>query len=64
MSEECVTQDKLLVADIILDCQSPKPCTVPTRRKVWKLRDPTARLWDFCEWEQNSSQTKNQWYLK
>ena len=44
MSEECVTQGKLLVADIILDCQSPKPCTVPTRRKVWKLRDPTARL--------------------
>ena len=39
--EECVTQQKLLVADITVDGHSAKPRTVPSRRKVWKLRDLT-----------------------
>ena len=39
--EECVTQQKLLVADITVDGHSAKPRIVPSRRKVWKLRDLT-----------------------
>ena len=42
-NEECVTQHKLLVADITIIGRSPKPRTVPPRRKVWKLRDPNVR---------------------
>ena len=36
-----ITHHKLLVAGITVVGQSPKPCTVPPRRKVWKLRYPT-----------------------
>ena len=32
--EECVTQQKLVVADITVDGHSAKPCIVPSRRKV------------------------------
>ena len=42
-NEECVTQHNLLVADITVDGHSPKPRIVTSRRKVWKLRDPTVR---------------------
>ena len=38
-NEECVTQHKLLVADITVDGRSPKPRIVPPRR----IRDPTIR---------------------
>ena len=40
-NEECLTQHKLLVADITVDGHSPKPRIVPPRRRVWKLGDPT-----------------------
>ena len=39
--EECVTQQKLLVADITVDGHYAKPRIVPSRRKVWKLMDLT-----------------------
>ena len=42
-NEECVTQHKLLVADIEVNGHSPKPRIVPPRRKVWKLREPNIR---------------------
>ena len=42
-NEECVTQHKLLVADIKVNGSSPKPRIVPPRRKVWKLRDSNIR---------------------
>ena len=42
-NEECVTQHKLLVADININSVSPKPRIVPPRRKIWKLRDSNVR---------------------
>ena len=42
-NEECITQHKLLVADIAVDGRPAKPRIVPPRRKVCKLRDPAVR---------------------
>ena len=42
-NEECVTQHKLLVADIEVNGHPPKSQIVPPRRKVWKLRDSNIR---------------------
>ena len=39
-SEECVSQHKLLVCDIVLQTRHPRPRVMPRRRKIWKLKDP------------------------
>ena len=38
-SEECVTQHKLLVCDLVVSAQPVKPICIPPRRKTWKLKD-------------------------
>jgi hypothetical protein len=37
-SEECVTQHKLLVSDLNLVSHHRKPRSLPTRRRIWRLR--------------------------
>ena len=39
-SEECITQHKLLVCDLVVSTKPIKPIRIPPRRKTWKLRDP------------------------
>ena len=40
-NEECLTQHKLIVADITVDGHSPEPRILPPRRRVWEVGDPT-----------------------
>ena len=36
-SEECITQHKLLVCDLVVSAKPVKPIRIPPRRKTWKL---------------------------
>ena len=38
-SEECITQHKILVSDLVISAKATKPIRIPPRRKTWKLRD-------------------------
>ena len=38
-SEECISQHKLLVGDVILSTKTKAPLRLPPRLKTWKLRD-------------------------
>ena len=38
-SEECITQHKLLVYDLVESAKPVKPICIPPRRKTWKLKD-------------------------
>ena len=37
--EECITQHKLLVCDLVVLAKPVKPICIAPRRKTWKLKD-------------------------
>ena len=54
--EECITQHKLLVCDLVVSAKLVKPIRIPLRRKTWKLKDAAVQK----EFEQAVSM-KCQW---
>ena len=38
-SEECITQHKVLVCDLVVSAKPVKPIHIPPRWKTWKLKD-------------------------
>ena len=68
-SEECITQHRLLVCDLVVLAKPVRPIRIPPRRKTWKLKDTVVQK--ECEkaltmkCQQIPAEVENAWeYIK